>query len=47
MEAIINGLTTRIQLLQGPPGTGKTETTAIATFLRILARSSPGDIVLI
>ncbi|MGD1703116.1 AAA domain-containing protein [Dapis sp. BLCC M229] len=47
IEAIINGLKTRIQLLQGPPGTGKTETTAIATFLRILARSSPGDIVLI
>ncbi|MGD1717400.1 AAA domain-containing protein [Dapis sp. BLCC M172] len=47
IEAIINGLKTRIQLLQGPPGTGKTETTAIATFLRILARSSSGDIVLI
>ncbi len=47
IEAIINGLKTRIQLLQGPPGTGKTETTEIATFLRILARSSPGDIVLI
>ncbi|MEB3343158.1 AAA domain-containing protein [Okeania sp.] len=47
IEAIINGLKTRIQLLQGPPGTGKTETTAIATFLRILARSYPGDIVLI
>nr|WP_293096082.1 AAA domain-containing protein [Okeania sp. SIO2F4] len=47
IEAIINGLKTRIQLLQGPPGTGKTETTAIATFLRILARSSPGDIILI
>ncbi|OZH51327.1 hypothetical protein AFK68_31755 [Hydrocoleum sp. CS-953] len=47
IEAIINGLKTRIQLLQGPPGTGKTETTAIATFLRILARSSSGNIVLI
>jgi hypothetical protein len=47
IEAIINGLNTRIQLLQGPPGTGKTETTAIATFLRILAYCSVGDIVLI
>lgn len=47
IEAVINGLNTRIQLLQGPPGTGKTETTAIATFLRILARRTAGDIVLI
>ncbi|MBP0019410.1 MAG: AAA family ATPase [Cyanobacteria bacterium SBLK] len=47
IEAAINGLNTRIQLLQGPPGTGKTETTAIATFLRILARRTAGDIVLI
>ncbi|MBD2628964.1 AAA family ATPase [Anabaena variabilis FACHB-164] len=46
-EAVINGLNTRIQLLQGPPGTGKTETTAIATFMRILARRSAGDIVII
>lgn len=47
IEAIINGLKTKIQLLQGPPGTGKTETTAIATFIRILAHCSVGDIVLI
>ncbi|MDJ1170521.1 AAA domain-containing protein [Roseofilum sp. BLCC_M154] len=47
IEAALNGLNSRIQLLQGPPGTGKTETTAIATFLRILARCHPGDIVLI
>lgn len=47
LEVIIKGLNTRIQLLQGPPGTGKTETTAIATFLRILARRNVGDIVLI
>lgn len=40
-------MNTRIQLLQGPPGTGKTEKTAIATFLRILARRTAGDIVLI
>lgn len=47
ISAVIDGLNTRIQLLQGPPGTGKTETTAIATFLRILARRSAGNIVLI
>ncbi len=47
ISAVIDGLKTRIQLLQGPPGTGKTETTAIATFLRILARRSAGDIILI
>ncbi len=47
IAAAIDGLKTRIQLLQGPPGTGKTETTAIATFLRILARRTAGDIVLI
>lgn len=47
IAAVIDGLQTRIQLLQGPPGTGKTETTAIATFFRILARRSAGDIVLI
>ncbi|MBD2666662.1 AAA family ATPase [Richelia sinica FACHB-800] len=46
-EAVINGLNTRIQLLQGPPGTGKTETTAISTFLRILARRSAGDLIII
>lgn len=45
--AVIAGLSTRIQLLQGPPGTGKTETTSVATFLRILAHCSVGDIVLI
>ncbi|MGI2905238.1 AAA domain-containing protein [Tolypothrix sp. VBCCA 56010] len=47
IAAAIDGLKTRIQLLQGPPGTGKTETTAIATFFRILARRCAGDIVLI
>jgi hypothetical protein len=47
VDAAVSGLTARIQLLQGPPGTGKTQTTAIATFLRILARCSIGDIVLI
>lgn len=45
--AILEGLEARIQLLQGPPGTGKTETTAIATFLRVLARRKVGDVILI
>lgn len=43
----IGGLESRIQLLQGPPGTGKTTTTSVATLLRILARRSIGDIVLV
>jgi hypothetical protein len=45
--AILQGLNSRVQLLLGPPGTGKTNTTAIATFLRILARHRVGDIILI
>jgi hypothetical protein len=45
--AAVNGLNAKIQLLQGPPGTGKTTTTAVATFVRILARRNPGDIILI
>lgn len=47
ISAIVDGLDARVQLLQGPPGTGKTTTTAIAVLLRILARCSVGDIVLI
>ncbi len=47
VSAVIDGIKSRIQLLQGPPGTGKTETTAIATFMRILARLNIGDIVII
>lgn len=46
-RSIIEGLSTKIQLLQGPPGTGKTTTSAIATLLRILARRNIGDIVLV
>lgn len=46
-NAAFDGLEARIQLLQGPPGTGKTTTSSVATLLRILARRSVGDIVLI
>lgn len=55
IQAVLDGLSTRVQLLQGPPGTGKTATTAAAALLRILARRAVhqvgqqlvGDIVLI
>lgn len=47
IEACIAGLNTRIQLLQGPPGTGKTNTTAVAVLLRVLARSSVGDVIVV
>jgi hypothetical protein len=46
-RAILEGLSTRVQLLQGPPGTGKTTTTAAATLARVAARRSAGDIVLV
>ncbi|MFP5262374.1 MAG: AAA domain-containing protein [Blastocatellia bacterium] len=46
-KAVVNGLTTKIQLLQGPPGTGKTTTSSVATLLRILAKRQVRDIVLI
>jgi hypothetical protein len=47
VNAIIDGLDARIQLLQGPPGTGKTMTTAIAVLLRVLVRQTVGSIVLV
>jgi len=47
IRAALEGLSARIQLLQGPPGTGKTQTTAVAVLLRILARRSGGDVVLL
>lgn len=47
IQATVEGLSTRVQLLQGPPGTGKTTTTAIATLTRILARRQIGEIVLV
>lgn len=46
-DAIIDGLSTRVQLLQGPPGTGKTLTASASVLTRILARRQVGDIVLV
>jgi hypothetical protein len=37
LRAILDGLSTRVQLLLGPPGTGKTTVTALSVYLRILA----------
>jgi hypothetical protein len=48
ITSILEGLSTRVQLLHGPPGTGKTTTTAMGTLARICARArSIGDIVLV
>lgn len=47
IEAVLDGLDTRVQALQGPPGTGKTTTTALAVLTRIVARCTPGDVVVI
>lgn len=47
VDAAIDGLNTRVQLLQGPPGTGKTTTAAIAVLTRVAARRTTGDVVLI
>ena len=47
VDAVIDGLGSRVQLLQGPPGTGKTQTTATAVLARTAARLQPGALVLI
>lgn len=47
INAVVEGIQSRVQLLQGPPGTGKTMTTAAATLLRISARVRVGQVVLI
>ena len=46
-QAVLQGLSTRAQLLLGPPGTGKTTTTAFSLLLRVLLRLRPGDLVVI
>ncbi len=47
VDAVIDGLSARIQLIQGPPGTGKTATAALAILARILLRHQVGSIVLL
>jgi hypothetical protein len=47
VEAVLDGLETRVQLLQGPPGTGKTTTTAAAILTRALSRLGAGDVILV
>jgi hypothetical protein len=47
LEAVMDGLDTRVQLLLGPPGTGKTTTTATAILTRILECRETGDFVLL
>lgn len=47
IQAVVEGLESRIQALQGPPGTGKTTTTALAVLARVVARRRPGDVVLV
>ncbi|NEI02418.1 bifunctional RecB family nuclease/DEAD/DEAH box helicase [Rhizobium leguminosarum] len=46
-RAVLDGLSTRVQLLKGPPGTGKTVTTAASIFARVAARLRRGGIVLV
>jgi len=47
VQAVVDGLATRVQLLQGPPGTGKTTTTALAVLVRAACHARPGDVVLL
>lgn len=47
MQAVLEGVSSRIQLLQGPPGTGKTQTTAASVLSRCWSTLQPGDIVVI
>lgn len=47
IDAILDGLETRVHLIHGPPGTGKTTTTAHAVLLRILDRLEEGDTVIL
>ncbi len=47
VQAVVDGLATRVQLLQGPPGTGKTTTTALAVLVRAMCHVKAGGIVLL
>ncbi|WP_319591650.1 AAA domain-containing protein [uncultured Draconibacterium sp.] len=47
INAILDGLKTRVQLLLGPPGTGKTMTTAIAILTMIMHNQRVGSTILI
>ncbi|EKS34237.1 AAA domain-containing protein [Afipia broomeae] len=45
-RAVIQGLSTRVQLLKGPPGTGKTVTTATSILTKAASSLRPGSVVL-
>lgn len=47
LEAVVQGMSSRVQLLQGPPGTGKTMTTAAALLVRVLAAAQQGDLIFV
>ncbi|MEO1149924.1 MAG: AAA domain-containing protein [Pseudomonadota bacterium] len=46
-DVILDGISTRVQLLQGPPGTGKTVTTGASVIIRCIANLNAGDVVLV
>lgn len=46
VDTILEGLSTRLNLVHGPPGTGKTTTTAFAILLRLVDHLQQGDTVL-
>ncbi|MGO8102401.1 AAA domain-containing protein [Rhizobium leguminosarum] len=46
-RAVLDGISTRVQLLKGPPGTGKTVTTAASIYARIAARLGQGAVILV
>ena len=46
-DAVLEGLSTRVQLLKGPPGTGKTATTATSVLAKAATGLRVGSIVLL
>ncbi|MGO6664820.1 AAA domain-containing protein [Rhizobium ruizarguesonis] len=46
-RAVLDGISTRVQLLKGPPGTGKTVTTAASIYARIASRLGHGAVILV